>query len=409
MISGIATDAGGRTSHTAIVARALGIPAVVGLEDITSSVNAKDTVIVDGNRGLIIINPDKEQLDEYEGYVQRIRDLELKLGDLSQLPAETLDGEPIKLSANIEFATEIPGAQARGAVGVGLYRTEYLFLSTETEPDEETQFNAFKEAIETLNGQPITIRTLDLGADKYTQKQAMNPEPNPFLGCRSIRYCLQNLTMFKTHLRAILRASAFGEVRIMFPLITNMMELRQARMILNDVMEDLEDEGLDFDRDVKIGIMIEVPSAALMAKHFVREVDFFSIGTNDLVQYTLAVDRANEHVASLYSAAHPAVIGLIKDVLRAAKRGSIETSLCGEMAGEVQYTMLLLGMGLRHFSMTPQAIPAVKQIIRAVTLKDCERVARRVSSYDSERQVLNYLREETRKIIPEAFDGRTIV
>jgi len=408
-VKGLVIDAGGRTSHTAIVARAVGIPAVVGLEDVTSVVTTGNTLIVDGNRGLVIVDPDKDQLEEYHGHLERFQAFEARLGELSSLEAKTADGEHVTLLANIEFPEEIPHALAKGAEGIGLYRTEYLFLSTETEPDEKEQYEAFMQALNLLDGHPLTIRTFDLGADKYTQIQAALKERNPFLGCRSIRYCLQNLRLFKTHLRAILRASAHGEVRVMFPLISNMLELRQAKMILNDVMEDLQEEGVKFDPDLKIGIMIEVPSAAMMAKSFASEVDFFSIGTNDLVQYTLAVDRGNEHVANLYSPANPAVLKLIKDVIRAGNRADVHVSCCGEMAGEVEYVMLLIGMGLRNFSMTPQAIPEAKQIIRSVTLRECQRVARRVASYDSERQVINYLREETRKVIPEAFDGRAIV
>lgn len=408
-IRGLVTDAGGRTSHTAIVARAMGIPCVVGLENISSIVSSGETLIVDGNRGLVIVNPDADQLDDYRRYLERIRVHERKLEDLSTLPAVTLDGVRIELQANIEFPDEIPPALERGATGIGLYRTEYLFLSTETEPDEEQQYKAFKRALQHIKGRSLTIRTLDLGADKYTQKLQELGERNPFLGCRSIRYCLQNLSMFKTHLRAIMRASAHGPLRVMFPLISNVMELRQARMILNDVMEDLEEQGIAFDARVPVGMMIEVPSAALMAKAFTHEVDFFSIGTNDLVQYTLAVDRSNEHVASLYSPANPAVLMLIKDVIRAAKRGGVEVSCCGEMAGEIEYIMLLLGLGLRTLSMTPGAIPEIKQLIRSVSMKDCERVARRAASYDSERQVINYIREETRKVAPEVFDGRAIV
>ncbi len=407
-IKAIVTDAGGRTSHTAIVARALAIPAVVGLEDITAVVSGADMLIVDGNRGLVIINPDEAQLEEYRGYVERIRDFERRLVTLSELPAVTSDGVEINVYANIEFPDEIPLAVQKGAGGIGLYRSEYLYLAREAEPTEQQQYEAFAEAIKLAAGKPLTIRTLDLGADKYTQKQAEMSERNPFLGCRSIRFCLQNLTMFKTHLRAILRASALGKIRVMFPLISNTMELRQARMILHDVMEDLAEQGIPYDRDVPVGMMIEVPAAALQAKAFTQEVDFFSIGTNDLVQYTLAVDRANEHVANLYSPAHPSVLTLIKDVIRAAKRSGIDVSCCGEMAGEIEYVMLLLGMGLRSLSMTPQAIPEVKQLIRSVSIKDCERVARRVASYDSERQVINYLREETRAVMPEAFDGRSI-
>jgi phosphotransferase system enzyme I (PtsI) len=408
-IRGIATDLGGRTSHTAIVARALGIPAVVGLESATTAINSGETVIIDGNRGLIIIEPDPRHLDEYGQYLERYRDFEHELDRLVDLPAVTTDGVAIDLLANIEFPDEIDNALAKGAVGVGLYRSEFMFLSEEAEPDENEQYQIFQQTLAKLGGRPLTIRTLDLGADKFTQARIAEPEPNPFLGCRSIRLCLQDLNMFKSHLRAILRASAHGKLKIMFPLITNMMELRQARMILNDVMEDLDEDGIRYDPDVSVGMMIEVPSAALMAKVFTQEVDFFSIGTNDLIQYTLAVDRSNERVANLYSSAHPSVLMLIKDVIRAADRREVEVTCCGEMAGEVEYVMLLLGMGLRKLSMTPQSIPEIKRLVRSVSIDQCERVARRAASYDSERQVLNYLREETRKILPEAFDGRPIV
>lgn len=407
-IKGLATDIGGKTSHTSIVARALGIPAVVGLDDATTYVSNGETVIIDGNRGLLIIDPDPDQLAEYQKYSQRLQAFETTLKGLQDLPARTLDGVDVNLLANIEFPEEIPAALARGAVGVGLYRTEFMFLSTETEPDEEQQFRSVMKALELMGNRPMTIRTIDLGADKFTQKHFAAHERNPFLGCRSIRFCLQNLSLFKTHLRAILRASAFGKLRLMFPLITTVMELRQARMILNDVMEDLNEQDIAFDPTIKVGMMIEVPSAALMAQTFTSEVDFFSIGTNDLIQYTLAVDRGNEHVANLYSGANPAVIKLIKDVIRAADRSKIHVSCCGEMAGELEYVIMLLGMGLRNFSMTPPAIPEVKQLIRSVRISDCQKVARRVASYDSERQIINYLKEETRKIIPEAFDGRTI-
>jgi phosphotransferase system enzyme I (PtsI) len=408
-IRGIATDAGGRTSHTAIVARALGVPAVVGLEDASAQVTTNDTVIIDGNRGMLIIDPDQDQLEEYRRYLERFRKFEISLGELVDLPAVTRDGVKIDLLGNIEFPDEVAVALTKGAEGVGLYRTEFLYLSQEVEPDESEQYDAFVKTIEMLDGRPLTIRTLDLGADKFTQARIAEPERNPFLGCRSIRLCLQDLNMFKTHLRAILRASAHGKLKIMFPLVTSMMELRQARMILNDVMEDLDEQDIPFDRDLDVGMMIEVPSAALMAKVFTHEVDFFAIGTNDLIQYTLAVDRGNERVASLYSAAHPAVMMLIKDVIRAAKRRNVDVTCCGEMAGELEYIMLLLGMGLRKLSMTPQAIPEVKKIVRSVTMEQCERAARRAASYDSDRQVINYLRDETRKVIPEAFDGRAIV
>lgn len=402
-VRGFATDVGGRTSHTAIVARAMGIPAVVGLGNLTSEVNGGDTVIIDGNRGVVIINPDEAQLAEHREYERKLSRLEADLATLRDLPAETLDGHVVSLQANIEFPEEIPAAIERGAQGIGLYRTEFLYLASESEPTEEDHYAAYVEALRLLEGRPLVIRTLDLGADKYTEEGRANPERNPFLGDRSIRLCLHDIPMFKRQLRAIMRASTLGDVRIMFPMISTLMELRQAKMILNDVMEELEDEGVAFRRDIPIGMMIEVPSAALMANLFAKEVNFFSIGTNDLIQYTLAVDRTNERVAGLFCPAHPAVLALIRDVIRAAVRNQISVSVCGEMAGEPQYTLLLLGLGLNIFSMNGPDIPEVKKIIRSTTMEHAKQVARRVMSFDSERQVMHFLREETRKIIPEAF------
>lgn len=408
-IRGIATDLGGRTSHTAILAHALAIPAVVGMEDLSASVVTGDMLIIDGHEGIVLIDPDAAAMLEYRQRLRRIEAFEGELGALASLPARTRDDVDVTLLANIEFPTEITAAIEKGATGIGLYRTEFLYLASPTEPDEQTQYEAYKQALELLDGRPLTIRTLDLGADKLLPGEtSIQGERNPFLGCRSIRLCLQHLPLFKTQLRAILRASVHGQVKVMFPLVSHIMELRQAKMVLSDVMEDLEEAGVPFVRDIPVGIMVEVPSVALQARTFAREVDFFSIGTNDLVQYTVAVDRGNERIASLYSAAHPAVIMLIRDILRATAKTNIEVSLCGEMAGEPEYTMLLLGLGLRTFSITPPAIPEIKKIIRSVTMEQCRRVARRAVTFDSNREVLNYLRDETSRIIPEAFDGRSV-
>ena len=411
-IKGIATDAGGRTSHTAILAHALGIPAIVGLENVTQQVASGDTVIIDGNRGLVVSDPDAAKLMEYRAEVRRIADIETRLGELRDLPAVTQDGTEIKLLANIEFPSEIQLARQNGAVGVGLYRTEFLFLAAETEPSEQEQYETYVEALRALEGGPLTVRTLDLGADKVSHNVSLSgseyAERNPFLGCRSIRLCLQNLPLFKNQLRAILRASTEGPVRIMFPLISNVMELRQARMVLNDVMEDLDEQDVAYDANVPVGIMIEVPSAALQAKTFMREVDFLSIGTNDLIQYTVAVDRANERIASLYSAGNPAVITLVKEVLRSAQRAKMDVSLCGEMAGEPEFVTLLLGLGLRSFSITPPAIPEIKKIIRSVSIDHCQRIARKVLSFDSDREVVNYLRDELSKVMPDEYGGRSV-
>jgi phosphotransferase system enzyme I (PtsI) len=402
-VVGFATDVGGRTSHTAIVARAMNIPAVVGASDATRRATSGDTVVIDGTRGLVLIDPPEEKLAEYRESITRQEAFEIELAGLKDLPAVTLDGESVKLSANIEFPTEIDDALGYGSEGIGLYRTEFLYLASGHEPTEEDHFAAYRDALRRLKGRPLTIRTLDLGADKYDEAQAMTPEKNPFLGNRSIRMCLHDIPMFKRQIRAILRASALGKIRVMFPMISTLMELRQAKMVLYDVMDELEDEGVAFDRTVPLGMMVEVPAAAFMAAQFAKESDFFSIGTNDLIQYTLAVDRTNEKVAGLFNPAHPAVLALIRQVIRAGHHGKIDVSICGEMAGEPLYTLLLLGLGLTDFSMNGPDVPEVKKVIRSTTLKHAKFVARKVMSFDSERQVMHFLREETRQLLPDAF------
>lgn len=408
-VKAIATDLGGATSHTAILAHALGIPAVIGCGNLTANASNGDNIIVDGTRGQVIVNPDADQQFSYRQERNRLLEFEHQLDELANLPALTTDGTTISLLGNIEFPDEIPAALAKGATGIGLYRTEFLYLSSTADPTEEDQYEAYRQSVEMLGGRSLTIRTLDLGADKLSHT-GITPrdERNPFLGLRSIRLCLQNLPLFKKQLRAILRASAHGPVRVMFPLVSNLLELRQAKMILNDVKDDLEDEGKPFDRDVPVGIMVEVPSVAIEASKFAREVDFFSIGTNDLIQYTVAVDRGNERIASLYSGANLAVLQLIKEVLRAGARAKIDVSICGEMAGELDFALLLIGLGLRALSMTPPAIPEIKKLIRSVSINQCRRVARKVMSLDTEREIINYLRDEVRRIMPEAYDGRSI-
>ncbi len=404
-VLGLVLDSGGRTSHNSIVAAALGIPVVVGTKIISGEVDDDQLLIVDGKGGVAILRPDEQTLDQYRTEIEAMAGFSEGLIALTEQESVTLDGTHINLLGNIEFPHEIAQVLSNGGEGVGLYRTEFLYLTSVGEPTEDEQFDAYKQAVEMLAGRPLTIRTLDLGADKYTQQRAQEPERNPFLGLRSIRFCLQNLPMFKQHLRAILRASAFGPLKIMFPLVSTAMELRQAKMILRDVMEECEEAGIAFDHDIPIGIMIEVPSAALMASVFAREADFFSIGTNDLIQYTLAVDRGNERVANLYSGANPAVIKLVKDVIRTGKRFDVDTSICGEIAGEITYTMLLIGLGLRTLSLVPSQIPYVKQVVRAVDIPQCERLARKVGSFDSDRKVLNTLRDSLRKVLPDAGGG----
>ena len=402
-VKGIASDAGGRTSHAAIVARSLGIPAVVALEDLTEIVHDGDKVVIDGNRGIVIVNPDEETIRQYEAYGREFIALEHKLDALRDEPALTRDGARVTLLGNIEFPGEAQTVLDRGGEGIGLYRTEFLYLNRPTEPTEQEHYQAYATTLRVFKNRPVIIRTVDLGADKYTQRRRYVPEPNPFLGLRSIRYCLQNLSLFKTQLRAILRASMLGEVKVMFPLITNIQELMQAKMILHDVMEDLDEEKIKYRRDMKVGIMIETPSAALTASSLARESDFFSIGTNDLTQYTLAVDRGNELVSTLYSSADPAVLRLIRMVIQDACKAQIDVSVCGETASEPEYVMLLLGMGIRTLSLSAPMIPEIKQVIRSVTIEDCNVLARKVLGMNSERQISAYLRNAARKILPEVF------
>ncbi len=402
-IMGLAIDAGGATSHTAIVARALGIPAVVGLNNITAEAAGSDVVIIDGNRGVVVVNPDPPTLAEYQQYARQQVEFIHSLDALRDLPAITRDGHEISLLGNIEFPNEVVTVLAKGGQGVGLYRTEFLYLGDDTEPSEQVQYKAYRDVIEHCNDKPVVIRTLDLGADKYTQARQRIPERNPFLGCRSIRFCLQNLPMFKTQIRAILRASIEAQVSVMFPLISGIMELRQAKTIVRDVAEDLEEEGIEHRSDLPIGMMVETPSAALMCDAFAKEVDFFSIGTNDLVQYTLAVDRGNEKVAALFSPAHPSVLQLVRAVIRAGQRHDIPVSLCGEMAGDPMYVLLLLGLGLRTFSCAPPVIPEIKKVIRSVTMEQALQVSQRVLSFETDKETINYLRTETLKILPEAY------
>ena len=402
-VRGLAIDAGGQTSHTAIVAKALGIPAVVGLNDVTSEVTGGETIIIDGTRGVVVIDPDAPTIEEYQDFARQQIAFIHSLDALRDLPAITRDGHEVRLLCNIEFPSDAKSVLEKGGQGIGLYRTEFLYMGSDAEPSEEDQYKAYRQVIEELGDLPIVIRTMDLGADKYTQSRARIPERNPFLGLRSIRLCLQNIPMFKTQIRAILRASVGGQISMMFPLISNMLELRQAKTIVRDVIEDLEEEGVEHCPDIPVGIMMETPAACLQADAYALEVDFFSLGTNDLVQYTLAVDRGNERVASLYSPVHPSVLRLIKDVIRAGQRHDVPVSLCGEMAGDPQYTLLLLGLGLRTFSCAVPSIPEIKKVIRSVTLEQANEVARRVMTFDSDKETINYLRAETRRVLPEAY------
>lgn len=407
-VSAFVTGLGGPTSHTAIVAGALALPAVVGAKSIMLQARSGQEIIVDGERGLVILDPDDNTLERYQEEQIEVRKVSLSMSEFAKLPAITADGVRVNLLGNIEFPQEIEHVIDNGGTGIGLYRTEFLYLTGNQRPSENDHYESYKRCIDLLGGKPLTIRTIDLGADKYTQAQEEIPERNPFLGLRSIRYSLKNQKMFRTQLRAILRASAHGPVKIMFPLITNIAELRSGKYFLREEMEELDERGEKYDPNIEVGMMVEVPAAALMAGAFAREVDFFSIGTNDLVQYTLAVDRTNERVASMYTPIHPAVLKLIRDVTRAGRRQDIPVSCCGQSAADPAFAALLLGLGVRTISATGSSLPMLKKTIRSLTIPQCERLAKRAISFDSEAEAGSYVLNRLRKRVPEVFDGRPV-
>jgi phosphotransferase system enzyme I (PtsI) len=418
-VRAFATESGGNTSHTAILAGALEIPAVVGIGRFITDVSGGDTVIVDGGEGVLIIDPDDDTLCRYEEKRVRLLSRPDRYEALRDKPAVTRDDVPVhvRLLGNIELAQEAGHCLDRGAEGVGLYRTEFLYLNKTAHPTEEEHYAAYTSVVATLGpNQPVVIRTLDLGADKFSSVSgAVTGEKNPFLGLRSVRLCLHNIDLFKTQLRAILRAALQGDLRVMFPMISTADELRKCKTLLNEVKEDLEYAGIPFKHEVPVGTMIEVPSAALTADVLAREVDFFSVGTNDLVQYTLAADRNNEHVANLYNPTDPAVLRLIRMVVQAGQKEQgrrrerglrpFEVNVCGEMSGEPLYVPLLVGLGLRQLSATPRKIPEIKRIIRELKVTEAEEVARVALGLDTASQVNSYLRDHLRKILPsEAVD-----
>ncbi|MBX7164842.1 MAG: phosphoenolpyruvate--protein phosphotransferase [Pirellulales bacterium] len=400
-VRGLVTEEGGPGSHTAILAGALEIPAIVGTGPFLTDVSGGDLVIIDGDRGQVILHPDEETIARYTHEQQQQRSHAVRLESLRDLPAQTADGVRIQLMGNIEFPHEVQHCLDRGSDGIGLYRTEFLYLGSSTEPDEETHYAAYSQVVQAIGNRPVVIRTLDLGADKVPSMPHPADERNPFLGLRSIRLSLRNLPLFRTQLRAVLRASALGDVRVMFPLISTLLELRQAKMLLADVMEDLDENGIPFNRNLDVGMMVEVPAAVMMMDQFAAEVDFVSIGTNDLIQYTLAVDRGNKDVAALYNASDPAVLKLIQRAVEASVRAGIPVNVCGQMSGSTTYTMLLLGLGLRQLSVTPSSIPEVKKVIRSVNIPHCEAVARHALTLEHARDVKNYLKGELKRLFPE--------
>ncbi|MBI3084825.1 MAG: phosphoenolpyruvate--protein phosphotransferase [candidate division NC10 bacterium] len=407
-VLGLVTETGGRTSHSAIMARSLEIPAVVGVEEICAHVVNHETVILDGTEGLVILAPDRETLARFHARKQQLEYVGRALTKLGALPAETQDGYRVRVTANIEFPEELPAVQAHGAEGVGLYRTEFLYLNRPDLPGEEEHFAVYRTVAAEVHPRPTVIRTLDFGGDKLASAIQLAAEENPSLGLRAIRLCLHRPDIFRTQLRAILRASAFGSLRIMYPMISGVAELRAANAILEDVMAELRRQGVAFDPEIQVGAMIETPSAAVTADLLAREVDFFSVGTNDLIQYALAIDRINEQVAYLYEPLHPAVLRMLRGVVSAAHNEGIWISMCGEMASDPLHGLVLVGLGFDELSMTPGAIPLMKRIIRSVTYGQAADVAQRLFGCATAQEVEGLLLLEMRARFPEYFAGDAV-
>ncbi len=404
-VLGIVTETGGRTSHSAILARSLEIPAVVGVETVCGHVSNLTPVILDGTEGLVILNPDRETLAHYHGRKQHLEYVDRSLHKLVALPAETQDGYLVRVSANIEFPEEVGQAKAHGAEGVGLYRSEFLYLNRTDLPTEEEHVAVYRAVAAEMHPRPTVIRTLDFGGGKLASAIQLPDEENPSLGLRAIRLCLHHPDLFRTQLRGILRASAFGTLRIMYPMVSGVAEVREANAMLTEVKAELAREGLPFDSDIRVGAMIEIPSAAVIADLLAREVDFFSIGTNDLIQYALAIDRINEQVAYLYEPLHPAVLRMLRNVMSAAHNEGIWVAMCGEMASDPLHGLLLVGLGFDELSMTPSSIPLMKRIIRSVTYGEAAEVAQRVFGCATAPEVEHVLRREMRARFPEYFAG----
>jgi len=393
-VLGFATDSGGRTSHSAIMARSRGIPAVVGLKYVTVHVRAGDTVVVDGNRGIVDVDPSEQALKEYRKRQQQFLDFEGMLLDIRELAAITTDGHRIELSANIEMPEEVESALAKGAGGVGLYRTEFFYMRSARLPGEDEQYEAYRKVAEKCYPFPVIIRTVDVGGDKFASYLGAAKENNPFLGWRGIRFSLEREEIFKIQLRAIFRAAASGNVKVMFPMVSSLDELRRANAICAEVKEDLKQRDVPFGENCEIGIMAETPASVMIADSLAREADFFSIGTNDLIQYTLAVDRGNEKIAYLYDPLHPAILKSIKTLVDAGHRHDIWVGVCGEMCGDPLGAVILLGLGLDEFSMSPYLIPEIKTIVRSVSYTDIKQLADRALCLSTAAEVRSFIEEK---------------
>ncbi len=407
IVLGFATDVGSKTSHTAILARSLQIPAVVGLKDASLQIQSGQYALLDGFNGVVVINPTDQTLFEYGQLVRKQEDLQERLRDVRDKPAVTLDGIHITLSANVEHANDKDAVQANGAEGVGLFRTEYLFLNRDTLPGEEEQFQEYRKVAAALKPQPVVIRTLDLGGDKLLSHPEVPQEMNPFLGWRAIRYCLQEQTVFRTQLRAILRASAEGNVKMMYPMITCLPELTQANALVEQYKAELRAENVPFNDAMDIGVMIEIPSAVMIADALAKRVKFFSIGTNDLIQYALAVDRLNERIAHLYEPTHPAILRLIKTTVEAGHKNGIWVGVCGEMAGDPCLVPLLLGLGVDELSAAASVVPQVKFLIRRLKLTEARELAEFALQCESSSEILARSQQLARAIAPGLFENQT--
>ena len=408
MVMGFITDVGGKTSHTAIMAQSLKIPAVLGLEKATGILDGQ-LLIIDGYKGEVIINPDDDTIISYQEKALSYENYISSVLRLSHLPSETVDGYSMAVKANIEFLEEVVSVKDSGAEGIGLYRTEFLYLRNKGIPAEDELFEDYKQVTEIIAPSPVTIRTLDIGGDKILPYNKLSTEANPALGLRAIRFCLKEQEIFKSQLRAILRASAHGNIRIMFPMISGVQEFEDAKGILTRVMEDLEKENIPYDKYIKIGAMIEIPSAVMVADILAESADFFSIGTNDLIQYALAIDRSNENVAYMYEPYHPAVIRMIMQIVKAAKDAGIEVSLCGEMASDPFCIPILLGIGINELSLTAAGIPLLKKLIRTLSKEEAEKDLEKIIKLRTSEEIRNYILDKTKDRVPDTEEENLAV
>ena len=397
-VLGFVTDIGGRTSHTSIMARSLELPAIVGTNNVTELVNTGDFLILDALNNVVYVNPSQEDIQRLKALQAKLADEKAELAKLKDLPALTLDGHRVDVVANIGTIRDIEGAERNGAEGVGLYRTEFLFMDRDQLPTEEEQFIAYKDVVEAMNGNLVILRTMDIGGDKELPYLDLPKEMNPFLGWRAIRIALDRREILNAQLRAVLRASAYGKLAVMFPMIISVEEIRELKSVIEELKVELRNEGKAFDENIQIGVMVETPSAAVNAKFLAKEVDFFSIGTNDLTQYTLAVDRDNELISHLYNPMSPSVLSLIKQVIDASHAEGKWTGMCGELAGDERATVLLLGMGLDEFSMSAISVPRIKKLIRNVNYQDAKLLAEKAlqqpTAAEIERLVIDFLAEK---------------